>query len=70
MVGIEANSPTLLVWALFSTGPGLGEGIGVLTGAPYVVAKVKAMASAIMFALSKKPSMGMPMATQTSSVVG
>ena len=70
MVGIEADSLTLSVWTLSSTGIGLGEGIGVSAGAPYAAAELEAMASATMSTPSKKPSMGMPMAAETSSVVG
>ena len=67
---MEADSPTLSVWALSSIGPSLCEGIGASAGTPYAAVGVEAMGSTIISAPSKKPSMGVPMVAETSSVVG
>ena len=73
-VGISArvgtDSQTLSVWAFSLIGLGLGEGIGALVGAPCAIAEVDSMALAIMSTPSKKPSTGMRIAAETSSLVG
>ena len=64
------NSPTLSVWTLSLIGLGLGEGIGALAEAPYAVVGVESMALAIISKPSNKPTMGVPMVTETSLLVG
>ena len=68
---MKAGLLTPSVWAPSSTSLVSMEGIGVSTGTPYAAVVVaEAMVSATTSTLSKKPFMGVPMAAETSSVVG
>ena len=62
---------TLLVWAPSSTSTDSMEGIEVLARTPYATIGVaEAMASTTTLALVKKPSTGVPMAAETSLIMG
>ena len=69
-IGIEIDSLTLSVWVLSSTGLGSCEGIGASVETPYAATEAEAMASTTTFTPLKKPSIGMLIAAERSSVVG
>ena len=72
LVGIEADSPmtTPSAWVISLAETGSNGGTRASAGIFWVAAVVaKAMASAMIFAPSKKPSMGVPAVTEASSPV-